>query len=100
MEKKLEQSSADRAWVFCFPDTEYALERTVIFPEKDLSTFLVKATLKIKLPCKLTSEDLAQKEHEHTRSTYPSDSRVGSEPGKDLNDYVKLGIRFRFSDNY
>ena len=66
MEKKLEQSSADRAWVFCFPDTEYALERTVIFPEKDLSTFLVKATLKIKLPCKLTSEDLAQKEHEHT----------------------------------
>ena len=45
MEKKLQQSSADRAWVFCFPDTEYALERAVIFPEKDLSTFLGKAAV-------------------------------------------------------
>ena len=66
MEKKLQQSSADRAWVFCFPDTENALERAVNFPEKDLSTFLGKARGKIKLPCMPTSKDLALKEHQHT----------------------------------
>ena len=66
MKKKLEESSADRACVLCFPDTEYALECTVFFLEKDLSTFLGKARLKIKLPCKLTSKDLTQKEHEYT----------------------------------
>ena len=52
-----------------FLDTEYALERTVFFPEKGLSTFLGKAKRKIKLQCTPTSKDLAQKEHGHNSPT-------------------------------